>query len=286
MFAGFWSVVPVWLANLLGKKSYIILGGTDCVSFPEYNYGALRKSLQSKTIRYTLNNCSTILPVAEALRKYDYTYFDAVNKKQGFEHFFPEVNTPTKVIHNGYIVPEMRGEIKKKPNSFITVARIDNGVTFELKGIDLLVDLAKRRPECSFTIVGIHQEMVSQFSLNEIPNLNCIPFVASEELIDMYKQHQFCLCLSISEGFPNALCEAMSFGCVPVGSNVSSIPYIIADTGFILDTKDNQALNVLVEKAINTEKGRLEELGGAARKRIQQEFSLQKRKDAFYHLIG
>lgn len=286
MFAGFWSVIPVWLANLLGRKSYIILGGTDCVSFPEYNYGALRKSMQSKTIRYTLNNCTTILPVAEALRKYDYTYFDAINKKQGFEHYFPEVNTPTKVIHNGYVVLEMGADIERKPNSFISVARIDNPVTYELKGIDMVVELAKQQPKCAFTIVGIYQEMVGHFKLDQISNLTCIPFIASEELVALYQQHQFCLCLSISEGFPNALCEGMSFGCVPIGSNVSSIPYIIDKTGFILERKENQLLNELITGVIDKSNESLQNLSKAARGRIQNEFNLQKRKDAFYHLIG
>jgi glycosyltransferase involved in cell wall biosynthesis len=286
MFAGFWSVIPVWVANVFRRKSYIILGGTDCVSFPEYNYGALRKSMQSKTIRYTLNNCSTILPVAEALRKYDYTYFDAVNKKQGFEHYFPEVNTPTKVIHNGYTVSEIGGKTNRKTNSFISVARIDNPVTFALKGINLVVEMAKNKPESSLTIVGISKEMVKLFELDQVSNLTCIRFLDSDELVELYKKHQFCLCLSISEGFPNALCEGMSFGCVPIGSNVSSIPFIIGKTGFILETKDIQKMNDLIEKVINTDSNRLKEMSIAARNRIQQDFNLQKRKDAFYHLVG
>jgi hypothetical protein len=45
-------------------------------------------------------------------------------------------------------------------------------------------------------------------------------------------------------------------------------------------------MNDLIEKAINTDSSRLKEMSIAARNRIQQEFNLQKRKDAFYHLVG
>ena len=65
-----------------------------------------------------------------------------------------------------------------------------------------------------------------------------IPKITQRELINYFSMSRFYLQLSFSEGFGNALCEAMLCECVPIGSNVGAIPFIINDTGFILKKKD------------------------------------------------
>lgn len=286
MFAGFWSVIPVWLAKTFGRRAYVIVGGTDCVSFPEFNYGSMRKGLYRKSIEYSLKNCSAILPVSSELIQYDYTYYDAQVKKQGYLSFFPDVTTPSHVIYNGYEIPESEPSTQRKNKSFITVAKITNSVLYELKGIDLIRELASRKPELSFTIVGISENVISEFKLNELPNVTCIPFVGSDELDKLYRQHQFYMCLSLSEGFPNALSEAMSYGCVPIGSNVSAIPFIISDSGFVIAKRTQESVLQVIQKATSLSNEELDQLGRAAKDRIATEFSLSKRKEMFNELIG
>jgi glycosyltransferase involved in cell wall biosynthesis len=286
MFAGLWSVIPIWLAKLTGRRSFLIVGGTDCVSFPELNYGSLRKPLQRKAIGYSLRNCTTILPVSEQLRKSDYTYFDSIEKKQGYLSFFPDVNVPTKVIYNGYEMPPIEPIISKRPNSFITVARINNEMLFELKGIDLVLESARSNPDHSYTVVGISKEIVARFKLSSVRNLTCIPFSAKSDLDRLYREHQFYLCLSISEGFPNALCEGMSYGCIPIGSNVSSIPFIINDTGLILKKRDPLLLAELIKEVSSRSVDELREKSEAAKDRIATNFPLEKRRSAFFQTVG
>ncbi|WP_332911264.1 glycosyltransferase [Algoriphagus boritolerans] len=66
------------------------------------------------------------------------------------------------------------------------------------------------------------------------------------ELLKQYNTHQFYLQLSTSEGFPNALGEAMACGCVPIGSAVGAIPEIIDKTGFLLFRKEINELEALI----------------------------------------
>lgn len=285
MFAGYWSVIPTWFSRVFGRKCLLIVGGTDCVSFPEFNYGSLRKPLISKAIRFSLNNCTTILPVAEELVEYNYTYFDAVRKKQGYKSFFPEVNTPIRIIFNGYEVPKGNPLTKKKPNSFITAARIHTSVHYELKGIDLFVEMARVHSACSFTIVGISNEIIAQFQLGTIQNLRCVPFVGKDELDTLFREHQFYCCLSLSEGFPNALCEGMSYGCIPIGSKVSSIPFIIGDTGFVVERRDADLLNREIQRAIGLSQEQIAARSAASLVRIADSFPLSRRKAMFYNII-
>ena len=54
MFGGYWSFIPSLFGKIFYKPVYIILGGTDCVSFPSINYGSLRKKLLKQFIYSSL----------------------------------------------------------------------------------------------------------------------------------------------------------------------------------------------------------------------------------------
>tara|TARA_R100000935_G_C2840189_1_gene170544 strand:- start:1319 stop:2428 length:1110 start_codon:yes stop_codon:yes gene_type:complete len=64
-----------------------------------------------------------------------------------------------------------------------------------------------------------------------IKNLN--PFVSLmgsckiEELKGVYKSSHFLILASKSEGWPKAVAEAMFFGCIPIATSVSCVPYML-----------------------------------------------------------
>jgi hypothetical protein len=53
-FGGYHSFLPCLFGYLFNKKTILILGGTDCASFPEFNYGNYRK----KALGYLPENLS------------------------------------------------------------------------------------------------------------------------------------------------------------------------------------------------------------------------------------
>ena len=110
--------------------------------------------------------------------------------------------------------------------------------------------------------------------MGNIPNQELQYFIGSK---------QYYLQLSMSEGFPNALCEAMMCECIPIVSNVSSMPFIIGDTGKILMKKDSNLLKEIIYKSL-LESNKLEQ-GVKARNRIINEFSFQKREQKLVEAI-
>lgn len=46
-----------------------------------------------------------------------------------------------------------------------------------------------------------------------------------------YKKSHFCILLSKSEGWPKALAESMFFGCIPIATKISCIPYMLDNGG-------------------------------------------------------
>ncbi|NTW32406.1 MAG: UDP-N-acetylglucosamine--N-acetylmuramyl-(pentapeptide) pyrophosphoryl-undecaprenol N-acetylglucosamine transferase, partial [Bacteroidetes bacterium] len=126
MFGGYWSLIPSIYGRLFNIPVFIILGGTDCASFPSINYGSLRKPLLKLFIKWSYKLCKCLVPVDESLVYKKYSYFEPeIYKEQGYKAFFPEIKTKEVVIHCGfdYTFWEKNNiQNKKVLNSFITVA--------------------------------------------------------------------------------------------------------------------------------------------------------------------
>lgn len=69
------------------------------------------------------------------------------------------------------------------------------------------------------------------------------------ELFKVYNRMDCLVLSSITEGFPNVLIEAMSFGVPCISTDVGDASEIIADTGWIVPSKDQAALEEALEEA-------------------------------------
>lgn len=278
-FGGYHSVLPVWFGKVFGKKVTIQAGGTDCINMPEIGYGNFRKKWLRKATVYSFKNCSLILPVAEALVKQDYSYDPQINPKQGLFNLIPDLRTPIRVIPNGFDTDFWRDlGRERKSFSFISVATgTSNPSRAIVKGYDLIEKLAKNHPDWTFTFVG-DSKYVSQNL-----NVTVLGKMESSELLELYNSHQFYFQLSTSEGFPNALGEAMACGCVPVGSAVGAIPEIIERSGFILEKKDLGELETILGSVQNIS---LDDLRKIAPERIKTFFSFSARKTLLVESLG
>jgi glycosyltransferase involved in cell wall biosynthesis len=123
--------------------------------------------------------------------------------------------------------------------------------------------------------------------LGKVPdNLALIAFLPPAEFVPMLQRTEFYLQLSISEGFPNALCEGMLCGCIPIGSQVSSIPMIIGDTGFIIERSDLDVVRGRFAEILRTSAAERLVLAEAARARIMTHFTLAQREAAFLAVLA
>jgi glycosyltransferase involved in cell wall biosynthesis len=281
-FAGLHSLLPVLFTRLFGKKSVIVAGGTDCVAFPSINYGNFSAEPLARITRFSFRNASLILPVHESLVLYDYSYQKNDHPRQGIKYFIPDLKTRIITIYNGYDSHYWRNTaVQKEPRSFITIlAYVNSRFTLTLKGIDLFIALSRQFPDASFSIVG--GEELRQMDLP--PNLKLLPNIWGEKLVGVLSEKQFYVQLSMSEGFPNALSEAMLCECVPIVSKVGGMPDIVSDCGYILEEKDTERLNQLVSEALSNPNSR--ELGLRARNRIRNTYTFEKRANAFTSAVS
>jgi len=277
-FAGYFSLLPTFFGKLFKKPVFIILNGAECVSFPSYNYGSLRKKVLKYFIKKSLENGSKLLPVDASLILQEHT-FDATvkNKKQGFQHYFPNLKTPFKVIPNGFDLDFWKIERSEK-KGFITVAFVNNMSTFKYKGLDLHIGIAAEFPQENFTIIGVSDVVKSQLPF--IPrNVTIISSMKRDDLKANYAKHQFYLQLSINEGFGCNLAEAMLCKCIPIVSQTGVLKNVIGDSGFLIEKKNMDDALEIVSQAIYLTQQEKNYLQLKARKRIVTTFDISTREN-------
>ena len=245
-FGGYHTVLPVIFGKVFGKQCTIQAGGMDCINMPEIGYGNFRKKGLAWATTYSFTHCSLILPVAEALVNQEYGYDPRISPKQGLLQLIPGLKTPIQVIPNGFDTDFWQDlGLERVKQSFISVATsTSTPARTRVKGYDLIEQLAASRPEWTFTLVG---------DSNYKPQSTNIQVLGKEtpaSLVQLYNTHEYYLQLSSSEGFPNALGEAMACGCVPIGSAVGAIPEIIGDTGLLLKRKELGTLQTLIHEML------------------------------------
>jgi glycosyltransferase involved in cell wall biosynthesis len=247
--AGYHTFIPSLLSSLKLKKHLIILHGTDSNSIPEISYGNLQKPILKWFTKYSILNATMLLPVSHSLIDNCTTFFLENNARFGLKNIIPNFQKPFQVIHNGLDVSQfhiLKGQ--RQENSFLTVAldlNLDKNV--KLKGIDLILELARLYPTLYFTILG--SDIISNYD-NSLPNVKVIGKVPHNELIKHYNQHEYYFQLSLSESFGMSLCEAMLCGCIPIVSHTGIMPEIIEDKGYILKKRDLNLLIKLIDSII------------------------------------
>ena len=265
------------------KKNIIIVGGYDAVALPEINYGIFqKKDIRAFCAKSSFQFADIIIPVDESLIESVNTYIDKKGIKKGVKHFVKNLKAKFIVIPTAYDKNKWKKEDIPKKNMVITVASIQDSRTIVLKGIDLFIEISKHFSSVDFIIIGVKENMFP--ALNKIigNNVKLIGFSTSDELQKYYSEAKVFCQLSVSEGLPNTLCEAMLCECIPVGSNVGGIPYGIGDCGFVLNEKNAEKGTKLIRKALDSDY----ELGVKARQRIIDNFLIEKRKQKIVDLIN
>jgi glycosyltransferase involved in cell wall biosynthesis len=278
-FGGYWSIIPSLLGKWFKKPVFIILHGSDCVSFKEINYGSLRKPILRFILKKSYELATHLLPVSQSLIYTENNYYSKNRTiSQGYKYFFDKNNTKNTVIHNAVDSNRwcIQPNIKRNNNRFITV--LSEG-QFIRKGGELIIDIAYKLPEFEFFFIGI----LKPLSLSNAPNnITFIPKTPPDELLKIYNGAKYYLQLSIFEGFGVALCEAMSSGCIPIVSNANILPYIIGETGYVITHNDS---DILEKKLIEIHNENNAEMGRKARKRIIENFSVEKRANKLYEVL-
>lgn len=274
-FAGYHSLLPV----LLGFRVHIIIAGSDACSFPVINYGNFRKAMFSKAIAYSLQHANTILPVHASLERFSNTYSDLGPVDQGFARFVKGLRTPVIPITYGfdadYWDPRDTPEVERAGVLCVAAGARYGDAVFLRKGLDLIIGAATKMPGTRFTIIGA----VALTDYVVPVNVEVIGRVSHDVLKERLAHSSIYCQVSVMEGFPNALCEAMLMECLPVTSSMTSMPEIVDGNGVVISERDVAKLQIAITELLSLSGPAKQELRhkarGSIRSRFPEELRLQ-----------
>lgn len=143
----------------------------------------------------------------------------------------------------------------QEPIRFIFVGTLSVGKQ-PLYALKLIEELNKKGMQVSIEFYGEGKQTEILNNYIESNHLNKIAFLrgnqSKETLLSTYKNSDFLLLPSKSEGWPKVVAEAMFWGCLPVALPVSCVPYMMGNgsRGIILEGNLFEDSNQLV-KVIN-----------------------------------
>lgn len=264
-FASYHGLKAVRFAKKYNKKIITVSGGYDVSTIK--NYG-LASSIKTRWIpKYILKNSDVILAFSNSSKE--------------------EINAlvDTDVIVSFGVNTDSFYPSGKKEDMVLTVAYIDK-VSWERKGIKKFIALAQRfaltGEHTKFVVVGKTSDDVQDkinriFTRNIIPNIEFVGYVSDEELLKYYQISKVYAQLSSHEGFCSVVAEAMLCNCIPVVSNIGSLPEVVGDRGLVVNHDENP-FDVVIN-SLNTQPS-------GQRERILNNYSLEKREKILLEVLN
>jgi glycosyltransferase involved in cell wall biosynthesis len=145
---------------------------------------------------------------------------------------------------------ELQGKI-----SFVFVGTLSNGKQ-PLYAIQLIEELQKKGHNVQLIVYGegVEKENLCNYISNK--NLENIIFLKgnqNQEIIKKaYLDNHFVVLPSLSEGWPKVIAEGMFWGCLPIATRVSCVPYMLenGNRGILLELKLQEDVEN-IQKIIN-----------------------------------
>jgi len=287
-FGDYHAAVMVLIARITKKKTVIFAGGQEAICYKELGKGVYQKKFRGWCVKFALRNATLILPNHASLLYHENHFYNQENPHiDGIKHYVKNIKGEIIVVENGidFSRIDRNPDIKKDPDLALTVGTMNNEADFRNKGFDMFIELAKLNPEKKFVLIGFNKNYFSwleeKYQVSKITNLKIIPSFCPDDILNEYfNKAKVYLQISITEGMPVSLGEAMLCECIPIGSNVNGIPDAIGDSGVVVYKRNIDVLNNAFRSAftLNT--------GAAARNQIIVNFSLLKREQKLSTLIS
>jgi glycosyltransferase involved in cell wall biosynthesis len=265
-FASVYSSVLVLFTKVLGIKSVIVLGGIDVADNRDLGYGIWNSRWRAPIIRYGIMHADAVIAVDMFL-------------KREASRLARYGGGNISVVPTGYDADVWKPLGAKRP-MVLMVASCPDAARIKIKGVDFFFDVARSLPDREFVVVGLTDAVAATVRIPA--NVRRCAFLPHDSLLALYREAKVYAQLSMREGLPNSLCEAMLCECIPVGTRNGGIPTAIGETGYLCEYGNIEDARRQIEAALLASPDR----GRDARARIAEHFTVDRRRQALKDLIG
>ncbi len=228
-------------------------------------------------------NTTQMLNLSERIKFFlfrfaDYIVPNSYSQSNFIRKQYPNLSSKIRVITNMLdsekYSPKEINHTENNPLRIVTTARISpqKNVFKYLEAIRIIKD---RSLNCVFDWYGdpvskkYLEQVISQTETLGISDL--VTFhSANANVISIYRTSDIFILPSLYEGFPNALCEAMSCGVPAIASNVNDSPIILRNSRFLVDPNDAYDIAEKIEDIVNLSTSERKNIGNQNRLRISE----------------
>jgi glycosyltransferase involved in cell wall biosynthesis len=267
-FASTYAAVAVASAGIFQKSAVIAVGGADVAGIDEIAYGIWTSPWRARLVTYALRSADKVLVVDPFLR-------GEAMRRARYE------GTNIECLPTGYD-PLYWSPEGGKEDLVLSVAVCDSPARLEAKGVPLLLEAALTLPDVPFVLVGIHDRLIDGVRARAPGNVDVRSKLSREELRALYRKARVYCQASRIEGLPNAVCEAMLCGCVPVATDVGGMRSAVDGAGLLVPYGDPVRLAGAIMKAMAMP----EASGANAREYIKENFTLSRRERGLLRVIS
>jgi glycosyltransferase involved in cell wall biosynthesis len=168
-----------------------------------------------------------------------------------------------------------------KEKMVLTVGKMEWS-NLKRKGIEPFVRIAAKLLDVKFVVVGEWvDDSIEYLRSIATSNVVFVGRIGDQELMDYYRRASVYVQASLHEGFGLSVAEAMLAGCVPVVTNVGSLPEVVGDCGFYCNLDDLKNMVDSIRSALDysfADRHRI-------RERILTMFPVDKRKELIQQIV-
>jgi hypothetical protein len=266
-FADYHSLLPVLMAKILGKKSFVVIGGYDICRDRSLNYGAFCSSFRGFFSAQTIRHCSVNLTVSKYVDRKVKFVFRKV--KHAMIYNCIHIDSPDK--------PQCT-----KENLILCVALIESHRTYLRKGADTFLALSSVLPDYKLVLIGPNKSGLLLFP-NPLPNnVQVFERLHHNELVSYFQKASFYCQLSRIEIFGVAIGEAMLNRCIPLVTNEGGMPEVVGNEGVIVPREIGKIAASIREIEGRENSARRDE----CRQRILTRFSVAQRQEKLFAMVS
>ena len=116
--------------------------------------------------------------------------------------------------------------------------------------------ILKQHPETIFLCVGMQANPVAEKWINRLSiqeSMRLLPNMPHKEMAELFRLAEVSVSLSLHDGTPNSLLEALACGCFPVAGNIESIREWIVDkeNGLLCDSTNPRSVADAITRALS-----------------------------------